>query len=355
MTSSLGGPVVRDHLWFFGGYQSLRDSDSQPGTPAESPRTLDQDKVFGKLTWKLGSRWRLTQSMHDEFQVIRDQPTIVLPVEATLHRKTSVPAVVFGNLTHTASANTVWDVHVGRFVFSQEATPSTGDWTRASRLDIATNVQSGAPQQFTDLTISRTTAKATVSHYMVGLLGADHELKVGGQVEKAGHHAISVIPTGKRFIDRGGQPDQRISADPDHVGGRADTASAFASDTLRLGNRFTINAGVRFDHSRATSQDLSAVDLEGRATGATVSGLGTLYTWNVWSPRLGVAAKLGANGRTMLRASYGRFSQGVLTGELEAFHPGPPQKPPKLSSRRRATTRASSRASIRGSCASIPR
>ena len=47
-----------------------------------------------------------------------------------------------------------------------------------------------------------------------------------------------------------------------------------------------------------------------------------MYTWNVWSPRLGLTTKLTADGRTMLRASYGRFFQGVLTGELEPFHPG---------------------------------
>ena len=32
--------------------------------------------------------------------------------------------------------------------------------------------------------------------------------------------------------------------------------------------------------------------------------------------------KLTRDGRTMLRASYGRFNQGVLTGELAPFHPG---------------------------------
>ena len=41
-------------------------------------------------------------------------------------------------------------------------------------------------------------------------------------------------------------------------------------------------------------------------TDQTIAGLGTLYTWNVVSPRLGVTAKLTADGRTMLRASYGR-------------------------------------------------
>ena len=79
------------------------------------------------------------------------------------------------------------------------------------------------------------------------------------------------------------------------------TAAAFASDAITVGDRLTINAGVRFDHSRAISQDLHALDLEGHETDAIVRGLGTLYTWNVVSPRLGVTMKLTADGRTMLR------------------------------------------------------
>jgi len=83
----------------------------------------------------------------------------------------------------------------------------------------------------------------------------------------------------------------------------------------------TINAGLRFDRSRAISQDLPLLDAEGRETRETVAGLGTLYIWNVWSPRLGVTMRLDGEGHTILRASYGRFNQGVLTGELAPFHP----------------------------------
>ena len=54
----------------------------------------------------------------------------------------------------------------------------------------------------------------------------------------------------------------------------------------------------------------------------TSSWPGTLYTWNVISPRLGVTAKLTADGRMILRASYGRFHQGILTGEASPTHPG---------------------------------
>ena len=35
---------------------------------------------------------------------------------------------------------------------------------------------------------------------------------------------------------------------------------------------------------------------------------------------MGVTAKVTSDGRTILRASYGRFSQGVLTGEIGLFH-----------------------------------
>ena len=100
------------------------------------------------------------------------------------------------------------------------------------------------------------------------------------------------------------------------------TASGFVSHGLTIGSALTINSGVRFDHSRAISQDLRAVDAEGRETGDTIQGLGLMYTWNVWSPRFGFTLRLTGDGRTVLRGSFGRFHQGMLTGELAPFHPG---------------------------------
>jgi hypothetical protein len=321
-TTNLGGPVVRDRLWFFSGYQYLRDYDSQPGTVPDSPRTYEQDKIFAKLTWQLAPGWQLVQSLHDEFWVSPEQPTIVKPFPATLRSHASVPAMTFGNLTHASSASTLWDARVGRFVYSRVDDPSTGDLTTPGRMDTGTGLFSDAPQTFGALTLIRTTAKATVSHYRPGLLGADHQWKMGGQIERGEHQSPSVIPTGVRFVDINGAKSLAVSSDPSNSGGLFVTAAAFASDALTVGDRLTINAGLRFDHSRAVSQNLPAVDAEGHETNQIVPGLGTMYTWNVLSPRLGVTTKLSADGRTMLRASYGRFSQGVLTGELGVFHPG---------------------------------
>ena len=108
---------------------------------------------------------------------------------------------------------------------------------------------------------------------------------MGGQFDRGDHHVSSVIPTGVRFVDNGGQPFQAVSRAPSNEGGVSLTASGFVADTITRGG-LTINAGLRFDHSRAISQDLRAVDPEGRETDHIVNGLGTLYTWNQFSPRL---------------------------------------------------------------------
>ena len=324
-TTDLGGPVVRNRLWFFAGYQYLRDYDSQPGTDVGFPRTYEQNKIFAKLTWRLAPAWQLVQSVHDEHWVNPEIPTSVKPFEATLHQQASVPAITFAHLTHTLSGTTVWDVRAGRFVFNQESSPSTGNRAIPSRFDSSTGVTSGAPQQIGAGKQTRSTAKATLSHYRPALLGADHEWKTGGQIEQGENQALLAVPTGTWYLDNNRQPSQSTSRDPANAGGRFITAAVFASDALTVGNRLTITAGVRFDHSRADSQDLRALDADGHETGAVISGLGTMYTWNIFSPRLGATAKLSADGRTVLRTSYGRFNQGVVTSELAPVHPGQSQ------------------------------
>ena len=181
---------------------------------------------------------------------------------------------------------------------------------------------SGAPPQIGEVETARWTAKATISRYRTALLGTDHEWKIGGQVERGEHRSLRVVPTGVRFVYINGRPSQSISIPPSNAGGRSMTTGVFLTDSVTLANRVTVSAGLRFDQGHAISQDLRALDAQGQDTGDTIAGLGTLYTTNVLSPRLGVIAKLSEDGRMLLRASYGRFSQGILTGELSQLHPG---------------------------------
>src|SRR6266542_3621604 len=220
LTTNLGGPVRRDRVWFFGGYQYLRDYDSQPGTDPKFPRTYEQDKVFAKLTWRFKPGLQLMQSFHDEFWVNPQIPTVVTPFAAATRQHASVPTITFGHLTHTPTANTFWDVRVGRFTYLRTDDPNSGDPTIPNRFDRQTGINSGNPQLIGNSTLIRTTAKATLSHYQRRLLSTDHEWKIGTQIEKGEHHQAQIIPGGVRFIDDGGKPFQAISAAAANSGDR---------------------------------------------------------------------------------------------------------------------------------------
>ena len=321
-TTHLGGPLVRNHAWFFGGYQYLRDSDSQPGTDPLFPRSSKYDKAFGKVTWQINQRMKWMSSFHDEFWTNPVRPTLAQPFPTTIVQSGTRPTGTFGQLTDTLTNNTLLDVRVSRFAAPGTNEPATGDRTTSNHVDMATGIQSGGPQGFGGGQLERTTVAASLSEYRP-FLGADHEMKVGAQVEKGQNSGWTAFQGGVvSYTDNAGQPVQAAFRQPATSGGVFITTGLFAMDTVRFADRFTASLGLRFDHDRAISPDLPAHDARGNETGATIDGLGTLYTWTVLSPRLGLTARLTADGKTMLRTTFGRFHQGILTGEPSSVHPG---------------------------------
>jgi Carboxypeptidase regulatory-like domain/TonB-dependent Receptor Plug Domain len=321
-TTSVGGPIKQDRAWFFAAYQHLRDYDSQPGTDPAFPRTYKQDKFFGKATWKVTPTLQVMSSFHQENWVNPTPATIAAPFDTTLRTNASVPSMTFADLTQVISSRTFWEARVGRFITRQHNDPSSGDFTTPSHTDQITGTASGNATVIGGPTIERTSAKAVLHRYQPAWLGGDHEFMTGLQVEQGKHQSITVFPGGVQYIDSSGSPFQIKSRAPAITGGEFLTEGLFASDSMTFRNRVTVDAGLRFDHGNASSPDLPTIDAEGNETGGVIHGLGTLFTTNVFSPRLGMTAKLSSDARTVLRASYGRFNQGVLTGELDSVHPG---------------------------------
>jgi hypothetical protein len=322
LTTSVGGPIKRDRLWFFGAYQYLRDYDSQPGVDPAFPRRYEQNKVFGKLNWRLTPAMQMMQSFHQEKWVNPTPATLSAPFETTQRVHASVPNMTFAHVTHVLSDRSFWEARAGRFLLLQDADPSSGDRTTPSRTDRVTGISSGNAAQITTLHLDRATAKFVLRHYRPGWLGTDHELKAGTQIERGAHRLLTILPGGVRYLDSNRAPSEAVFRGPSIAGGVFITPAVFASDTFSVGGRITVDAGIRFDHSRAIVPDLPVVSADGRETDEVNPGVGTIYTLNVVSPRLGLTARLDRSGRTVVRASYGRFNQGVLTGELDPISQG---------------------------------
>src|ERR1043166_6302295 len=301
LTTHLGGPLARNRLWFFGGYQYFRDSDSQPGTDPLFPRVAEYDKGFAKVTWKISPNVKWMSSLHDERFVTPQRPTLAQPFEATQRVAGTRPTATFGQVSATLSNNTLLDARASRFEAPSTSDPSTGDRVTPNRVDQATGIQSGGPQGFGAGKLFRTTAAASLNQYR-SFLGSSHDMKAGVQIEDGGNTAWTAFQSSVvSYTATAGKPVQAVFRQPATSGGEFVTLGLFAMDTVRLSERVTANLGLRVDRDRAISPDLPAHDAQGNQTGATVAGLGTLYTWNVFSPRLGLTVKITDDGRTLAR------------------------------------------------------
>ena len=109
--------------------------------------------------------------------------------------------MTFGHLTHTLSSNTLWDVRVGRFVYRPRTTrPAPAIATTPNQFDRVTGVteRRAAPDRRADAHPHDTSRRRSLT-IRPALFGADHEWKVGTQVERGEHYGPTVIPGGVRY------------------------------------------------------------------------------------------------------------------------------------------------------------
>ncbi len=319
----LGGPLAKGRAWFFGGYNIQWDFSSQPGTDPRFPSENKIDGVSGKLNWQLTPRLKWMSSFHYNRWSVPDRaPNAFLPFESTAIRSGDSPAATLAHLTYARDAATLWELRASTSSFTSGLTPTNGSKTLRARLDIATGVFSGGALYFGDTSERKTDVRAKLSRYAVDFLESDHDFKFGIQFITAGSEGYYAYPGAVHYLDYDGRPFLARYRDTYSYGGAFDSLGVFAEDSVRVGERLTLNLGARFDYSRAKNPAVPEYDALGNATGNTIEGRGFLYSWSVVSPRVGVNLALTRDARTTLRAFYGRFHPGILTTELQAVSPG---------------------------------
>jgi hypothetical protein len=152
-----------------------------------------------------------------------------------------------------------------------------------------------------------------------------HELKYGAGYRKVEQSTLFSWPGGGLEISLGGAPNPNLlilsrDATP-RV--RADYTNLYAQDTVALGN-LTANIGVRWD--RQGGKNLPSVAPANPVFPEALpevryAGQGAGFTWSDVTPRLGLTYALGAERRTLLRASYSRFADQLGTGTAGWLNP----------------------------------
>jgi outer membrane receptor protein involved in Fe transport len=321
-TFQISGPIKKDKLWFFASYQYQRDAKTPVGVDPRFFTNEKADRVFGKLNWQISPKHKLGLGYHDDFYD--------LPYTPSANAAPSTVGVNYGhnptpNLMYTGvlSEKTVVEARVAGFWGNDHAGPILEGEPRVKPrfYDLDTGQVTGGVYYWYDDETYQGTASVKVSHFADKFLGSSHDFKFGVQYLNGGvHNAVlgynDLIYT-YNYTDYYGNTSRLAYGyqyQPFSYGGTTTGLGVFLDDTVRVGDRLTLNLGARFDHNTAKIPDLDVRDQAGNPTGETVAGR-ELYTWDVISPRVGFNFKLTADGKTVLKAHYGRYYRSIVTAE----------------------------------------
>ncbi|MDQ2980416.1 MAG: TonB-dependent receptor [Acidobacteriota bacterium] len=326
-----GGPIVKDRLWLWGAYgrNQINILVGAATPPTKSQTTLEN--LNGKLNWQIFPSNSFTLvGQHSNKLVFGRGAGASRPQAATNDQvlpqntwKFEDSQVVSSNLFFSA----MYAGQNGFFGLNPEG---------HGQLFYDGNTFLGTSPYFLASQRPQRQGKADVSYFFnTGSMG--HELKAGFQYLKAsefattgspanpgpcGSDANCLVKVGAFTEDVFGVPAAGIFRDRS-AAVEAKYYAAFFGDTITM-DRLTVQAGLRWDRQFGSNLPSTA-----RANPSFPSVLPDLvfpgrskdFTWNDWSPRLGITYALGTNRTTLLKASYSRFVDALGTATVGFTNP----------------------------------
>lgn len=336
----LGGRVIRDRLWFYSSGRLRGSETTQPGLvdgpgpdgrfltgdePA-APVSLDAYNLLGKLSYQVTPKYSIigvaTEDSNTSNAELQAQDYAFTPKASTstfdwkpYHHKLE--------LRGTPSNSLFFDLQAGRsgYDINRGIQPDCGD--EPSTFDRSSLLFTGC--RFAQFGISRFLmwiVDGSMTYAPPSFLGGRHQIKVGYRLSRrttpgirpsspAGDYQITVdtiqgVPRTPVEITVSNAP-----VDPQQWD---NTYSLYIADQWRIGDRLTLNLGLRWDgqNSFVPEQTRAAGVFSPAQSFARVD----VGRWHYLAPRAAAAYDLSGDGRTVLKATYGLFNnESALAGQ----------------------------------------
>jgi hypothetical protein len=317
----VGGPILRDKIWGRFDYLNQRNSVAAPPSGSFLDGTPFDTKLFnytGKVSYQMNQNNKFIAYLQHG---TKQQPTRTdintggAPIHITADSTTlqDSPSWVYkGEWNGTLGQNLFAEARAGQFGYNFGLTSNTNA-TRYESLD--RNQVLGGGRDWMNKR-RRNQYTGALSYFRDNFLGGSHNVKFGGEyLDESGNiiwnqgYADNVI----QFV-RGDLTGPLSAVTPDSVRlynnsssqNALATYSLFLTDTWRI-NKLTVNVGARFDRYRAwlPEQALPA----GRFTTAVeYPERSEIVAFNHIVPRVGATYDLQGDGKTVIKANWGRFT-----------------------------------------------
>lgn len=342
----LGGPVKRDKVWFYVAYNRFKIDKIISGVPkfstinGETLQTTDLG-LFKNYTAKGTYRASQKDTIVGYYQWgQKEKPYRGLsantPPESILAQDSK--AWMYNGQWQRVWTNRLFsDVKVGLFGFGWPMTPNVDFGTNPPRTDSGTNINSGAgwlsgattgPFTFDR---NKPQVSGTSTYFLPDKMGS-HDFKIGFEWQDDQSKFGANGNSGPIFYrDQNGQPNEvelwdfntfaTFGTDWTGADDRNERTTLFFQDRWSPNNRLTLNLGIRYDRQRphyeaSIRRPLLTEVFQSQDTPAT-----TLLTSTKVVPRLGVSYDLLGDGKSVVKAFYGRYYHN-FADRLSSVNPG---------------------------------
>jgi hypothetical protein len=326
---ALGGPIVRDHLWFFAAYanNSTNEIDRVPdGTIVDT--SIQFEPLIGKLSAQPGASHQLSATYIDA-------PAEKLLPNARVGDIFALPLFQLGgefltaNWNWSASRNTFLELRFADQDSTEDRSqaavrtldPSALPHTPRNAVGLFTDLTSTLQYNFNnnplgagDIAFPRTQANAVLSWFV----GDDNELKLGADYQDLGWDTRNIKPAefqGRGYSETlpGGfvQPVlMRVFIPaPDLISTTSEAQALYAQDRLSIGEHWALTLGARLE-DQSHENDVGT----------------EVFSSTDVSPRLAAVYDVHADGRLLLKATAGRYyaqiPQDIINADLSVLPNG---------------------------------
>jgi len=309
----IGGPIVKDKLWFYGGGQFYRTQNRPTGFPEDVD--YKQPRFFAKLSSQLSPTFNMSAMFQrTKYQGTNRGASSTVSPEATVTQDSPDWLVGF-NLTKIISPTTFFDLKTNYFEGLYYLDPEAG-YDAYRHFDLNDNMRYFSSGYFYYADRARFGTNVSLTHYAEDFLAGSHEFKFGAEFER------SMARTRYGYTGTGGELGNCVKY-WDYVGEgytgpylayqyegydtntRYTRLEAFLQDSWQIGKRLNLSLGLRYSQNWGDVKGVS----------------GSVYKTKRLAPRLGFTFDILGDKTTVLKGHYGQFTEAMLTAYHDKMNP----------------------------------